>query len=115
MRTSPSTTELPLSRPYPKGKDKMSITNHHRLIAKILVSTAIGFGALIVAAAPASANTNAASPDPNPFSTLSCSCQKTAPAGGPASTAEIDRGIRNGLAAALPGLPAPAQPGQPRP
>jgi hypothetical protein len=94
----------------------MSITNHHRLIAKILVSTAIGFGALIIgAAAPASANTNSAGTDPNPFSTLSCSCQKAAPAGGPASTAEIDRGIRNGLSAALPGLPAPAQPGQPRP
>ena len=77
----------------------MSIANHHRLIAKILVSTAIGFGGLIVAAAPASANTNPAGTDPNPFSTLSCDCQETAPAGGPASSREINRGIRNGLSA----------------
>ena len=90
----------------------MSIANQPRLIAKILVSTAIGFGALIVAAAPASADTNTGGTNPNPFSGLSCSCQKTAPAGSPAAKADIDRGIREGLSAALPGLPAP---GQPRP
>ena len=88
----------------------MSIANRHRLIAKALVSAAIGFGALIVAAAPASADPGPAGTQPNPFGALSCSCQKTAPAGGPASTADIDRGVRNGLSAALPGLPAPAQP-----
>jgi hypothetical protein len=93
----------------------MSIANHRRMITKTLVSAAIAVGACVVAAAPASADPATAGTNPSPFSTLSCSCQKTAPAGGPASTAEIDRGIRNGLSAALPGLPAPAQPGQPRP
>jgi hypothetical protein len=78
----------------------MSITNHHRFIAKVLVSTAIGFGALIGAAAPANADATPAGTNPHAFSTLSCDCQKAGPAGGPASSGEINRGIRNGLSAA---------------
>jgi hypothetical protein len=88
----------------------MSIANNPRLIAKILVSTAIGFGALIGAAAPASADATPASTNPSPFSGLSCNCRETAPAGSPTATSDIHRGIREGLSAALPGLPAPAQP-----
>jgi hypothetical protein len=78
----------------------MSLANHHRFIAKVLVWTAIGFGALIGISAPASAETNAAGTNPHAFSTLSCDCQKAAPAGAPASSGEINRGIRNGLSAA---------------
>jgi hypothetical protein len=89
----------------------MSIANHHRFIAKVLVSTAIVFGALIGASAPASADPGPGRTDPHAFSTLSCGCQKTAaPVGGPAAKADIDQGIREGLSAAVPGLPAPAQP-----
>jgi hypothetical protein len=61
------------------------------MITKMLASVAIVLGSLVVGAAPASA-------DPNPFGSLTCSCQETTPAGGPALTAELDRGIRNGLA-----------------
>jgi hypothetical protein len=88
----------------------MSIANHHRFIAKVLVSTAVVFGALIGASAPASADPNTAGADPHAFSGLSCSCQKKVPVGDPAATAEIDRGIREGLSVAVPGLPAPPQP-----
>ena len=93
-----------------EGESTTLIANHHRLIAKILVSTAIGFGVCIGVAAPASADKSTAGADPNPFSGLHCSCQKRVPAGDPAATAEIDRGIREGLSVAAPGLPAPAQP-----
>jgi hypothetical protein len=77
----------------------MSIAIHHRFIAKVLVSTAVVFGALIGASAPASADPNTAGANPHASSTLSCDCQETAPAGGPASSREINRGIRNGLSA----------------
>ncbi len=84
-------------------------------IAKVLVSMAIAVSACAGVAAPASADANPAGPDPNPFGTLSCDCQKTAPPDSPAATNEIDRGIRSGLSAAAPGLPAPARPAQRRP
>ena len=70
----------------------MSIANRCRFIAKVLIGTAIVFGALIGASAPASADTNTAGTNPHAFSTLSCDCQKTAPAGGPASSGEIESG-----------------------
>jgi hypothetical protein len=92
----------------------MSIANHLRVTSKMLVSTAIALAACLGAAAPASANTTSASADPNPFSTLSCNCRQTAPGDGTAQRDEIHRGILNGLSAELPGLPRPAQPGQPR-
>ena len=84
-------------------------------ITKILVSAVIAVGVCISGAAPASADSNPASTAPNPFSTLSCNCRESAPAGGPALSQNIDRGIREGLSASVPGLPAPAQPGQTRP
>ncbi|OBH91711.1 hypothetical protein A5678_10565 [Mycobacterium sp. E2733] len=55
----------------------------------MLVSVAIVVGSGLVAAAPAGA-------DPSPFSTLSCSCPETAPAGSPARSDEITQGIRAG-------------------
>ena len=75
----------------------MSIANHHRFIAKVLVSTAVVFGALIGASAPASADPNTAGANPHAFSALSCDCQETAPADSPLLKDDIDRGIRNGL------------------
>jgi hypothetical protein len=90
-------------------------TQHRRVITKILVSAAIALGSSVGAAAPASADPNAiGGTDPNPFGGLSCSCQETAPPGSPALREEIQRGIRAGLSAWLPGLPPPTQPRQPQ-
>ncbi len=84
-------------------------------ITKALVSIAFAVSACAGVAPPASADANPAGPDPNPFSTLTCDCQKTASPDNPAVRNEIARGIRSGLLAAAPGLPAPAQPTQRRP
>ena len=81
----------------------MSITN-------ILVSAAIAVGAFVGVAAPASADPSAFGADPNPFSGFNCSCHETAPPNSPALSDEIHQGIRAGLSAWLPGLPAPTQP-----
>ena len=67
------------------------------MITKMLVSAAIVVGSLVVGAAPASADSNPS--DPNPFGSLTCSCQETAPTGGPALRQELDRGIAAGLVA----------------
>jgi hypothetical protein len=64
------------------------------MITKMLVSAAI-FGSLVAGAAPAGADPN--QPDPNPFGSLTCNCQQTTPAGGPAQSDELDRGIRAAL------------------
>ena len=92
-------------------------TEHHQVIRKILAGAAIALGLGLGAAAPAGADpspagtdTNPLSTDPNPFGTLGCSCRETAAAGSPAVNEEIDRGLREGLTASLPGLPPPAQP-----
>ncbi len=82
-------------------------------ITKILVSAVVAVGVCISGAAPASADSNPASTAPNPFSTLSCNCRESAPAGDP--TEGIHRGLRDGLSASVPGLLAPAQSGQTRP
>ena len=81
-------------------------TQHRRVITKILVSAAIALGSSVGAAAAASADPNAiGGTDPNPFGGLSCSCQETAPPGSPAQgEEEIERGMRAGLSAWLPGL-----------
>ena len=100
-----------------KGEAAMSTANpeqSRKVIAKILVTAAIAVGFGVVGAAPASADPNAAGIDPNPFGTLGCSCRDSAPAGSPQARDDIDRGIREGLTASLPGLPPPAQPSQPR-
>jgi hypothetical protein len=68
------------------------------MITKMLVSTAIVLASLVVGAAPASADPNQNDTNPNPFSSLTCSCQETTPAGGPALSAELDRGLQKALA-----------------
>jgi hypothetical protein len=94
----------------------MSTTNpHRRAITKILVGAAIAFGAGLAGAAPAAADPNSISTDPSPYGTFGCNCQETAPAHSPQLSEEINRGIREGLTVSIPGLPAPARPGQPLP
>ena len=88
---------------------------HRRVITKILVSAAIALGGGLVAAAPAAADPHAIDTSPNPFGVLGCNCRQTAPADSPQSRQGISRGIREGLTVSVPGLPAPAKPGQPRP
>lgn len=92
-------------------------TRHRRVIAKILVCVAIALGSSVGAAAPVSADPNAiGGTHPKLFGVLSCSCQETAPPGSPAQgEEEIERGIRVGLSAWLPGLPPRTQPRQPQP
>jgi hypothetical protein len=90
----------------------MSIANLRRVIARITVGTAIALAAFAGGAASASADTNSTGANPSPFSTLSCSCRETPPAG---RKEEIDRGIQSGASAWSPGLPPPAQPGQQAP
>lgn len=75
-------------------------------IMTMMVGAAIALGSAVVGAAPASAAPNTIGPNPSPYSTLSGGPRETAPAGSPALTAEIDRGLRDGLTARLPGLPA---------
>ena len=79
-------------------------------IKKILVSAAIAVGFLVGGAAQASADPNTFGADPNPFSGFSSSRHETAPADSPALSEEINRGLRKGHSAWLPGLPAPTQP-----
>lgn len=61
----------------------------NRATTRILAFLAIVTGLGLVGAAPAGADTS-------PFNTLSCSCPETAPAGSPARSDEIKRGIRQG-------------------
>jgi hypothetical protein len=89
----------------------MSTVNLRRVITKVLVSIAIAVGAVMEGAALASADTNSTGVDQNAFSTLSCGCRETTPAGSPARKEEIERGIQKGVSAWSPGAPAPAPPG----
>jgi len=66
------------------------------MITKMLVSAAI-LGSLVAGAAPVSADPSQSGTDPNPFRSLSCNCQETTPADGPALTGELNRGIWKGL------------------
>jgi hypothetical protein len=90
---------------------------YRRAITKTLVGVAIAFGCFVGGAATASADPDAFGKDPdayagepNPFGGFSCSCYETAPAGSPALSEEINRGLREGHSAWLPGLPAPNHP-----
>jgi len=87
----------------------MSIAN----LKRSLISAAIVLGSCVALAAPASATTGPVTTDPNPFGSLTSNSRETAPPGSPALKAEIDRGLWQGHSAWLPGLPAPAHPGQP--
>jgi hypothetical protein len=64
------------------------------MITKML-ATAVILGSLATGGAPASADPN--QNDPNPFRSLTCNCQQTTPAGAPAQSQELDRGIQAGL------------------
>jgi hypothetical protein len=88
---------------------------YHKVITKLLIGAAIAIGAGVVGAAPASAEPNVVGGEPNPYGTLGCNCRETAPPGSPDRMQEIDRGLWEGHTAVLPGLPGPAQPGQPLP
>jgi hypothetical protein len=91
----------------------MSTTNpYRRVITKMLVGAAVALGAGLAWAAPAAADPNAISTDPSPYGTLGCNCRETAPAHSPQLSEEINRGLREGLTASVPGLPAPARPAQ---
>ena len=90
-------------------------TRRHRpVFTKILVS-AIALCSYIGGAAAASADPNPVDTGPNPYGIFSCACQETAAPDSPALKAEIDRGLREGHSAWLPGLPAPTQPSPARP
>lgn len=69
----------------------MPIANDHA-VTKILAGAAIVLVSLVAGAPTAGA-------DPSPFGALSCSCERTAPAGSPALRAELNRGLRAGLSA----------------
>jgi hypothetical protein len=91
----------------------MSTTNpYRRVITKMLVGAAVALGAGLAWAAPAAPDPNAISTDPSPYGTLGCNCRETAPAHSPQLSEEINRGLREGLTASVPGLPAPARPAQ---
>ena len=84
----------------------MSIAN----LKRSLISAAIVLGSCVALAGPASATTGPDTTDPNPFGGLTSNSRETAPPGSPALKAEVDRGLREGHSAWLPGLPAPTQP-----
>jgi len=96
-----------------RKEDDMT-TQHHQVITKILVGAAVALGFYIGGAAPASADPNSIGPAPNPFGGLSCGCRETAPPSSPALRDEIERGLREGRSAWLPGLPPSTQPRQPQ-
>jgi hypothetical protein len=66
------------------------------MMTKYLVSAAIVLGS-VWGAAPASADPSPSDTQPNPFGSLTCSCQGTTPADGPALRAEVDRGLWKSL------------------
>ncbi len=76
-------------------------------ITKMLVGAVIVLGSGVVGAAPASAAPNPSGTHRNPFGSLTCSCQDAAAVGGMSLRGQIDRGMRDGIAA-----PAPTQPSQ---
>ncbi|WP_082977236.1 hypothetical protein [Mycobacterium sp. 852002-50816_SCH5313054-b] len=76
-------------------------------LAKMLGGFAVAAGCCVAATAPAHADPDAVGADPNPFGTLRCGCPETAPPGSAERRDEIARGIREGLAAWVPGLPPP--------
>jgi len=66
------------------------------IIRPVLVSIAIAVGSAVAVAAPASADANA-------FGGLGCHCRETAKPASPAQRDEMNRGIRDGLAATSSG------------
>ena len=86
-------------------------THRHQFITKMLFGAAIAVSSAFIA--PATSSADPVDTVTNPFGGLRCSCPATALADGPALKAAIDRGLREGHSAWLPGLTAPARPGRP--
>jgi hypothetical protein len=94
-------TDAPISS---RGSDDMT-TRGYGLIIRIFAGGAVAVGCCAGAAPPAGA-------DPDPYGGLHCSCRGPTSIGSAETTREIERGLREGLSAIVPGLPVPA--GQPR-
>ncbi len=76
-------------------------------LAKTLAGFAIAAGCCVAGAAAAHADPDAVGADSNPYGTLRCGCPETSSADDAEGRNEITRGIREGLAARVPGLPPP--------
>ncbi len=76
-------------------------------LAKMLGGLAIATGCCVAGSAAAQADPDAVGADPNPYGALRCGCPETSSADGAEGRNEITRGIREGLAAWVPGLPPP--------
>jgi hypothetical protein len=93
-------------------KEHDMTTQHHQVIAKILIGAAVALGSYIGGAPPVGADSNPIGSAPNPFGGLSCSCPETAPPGSPALREGIEQGIREGRTAWLLRLSPLTQPRQ---
>ncbi len=82
---------------------------HRMSLAKMLGGFAIAAGCCVAGVAPAHADPDAEAAGPNPFGTLRCGCPQTESPVSAERRNEIDRGIREGLSARVPGLPPPRQ------
>ena len=80
---------------------------YRHLVTRLPLGIAIALGCCVGSAPPTDADPDSAGTDPNPFGTLSSSRRETSPPGSAERREEIDRGIREGLSAWVPGLPAP--------
>jgi hypothetical protein len=87
---------VPVARPQPQGHRDFHDKEHEMIIRPVLVSIAIAVGSAVAVAAPASADANA-------FGGLGCHCRETAKPASPAQRDEMNRGIRDGLAATSSG------------
>ena len=85
-------------------------TQYHQVMTKILIVVAVALGSYVGGAAPVGADPNPIGSAQNPFGGLSCSCRETALS--PAQREGIERGIREGRTAWLPGLSPSTQPRQ---
>jgi len=74
-------------------------------ITKTLVSAAIAVGCCVASSAPAGADPDEGQVGSDPFASLWCDCRETSPTGSAAQRDEFRRGLREGLATALSGLP----------
>lgn len=77
------------------------MTTRHQAFPRMLITAAVAVG-LGVGAAP---NATSDDQDLTPFSKLSCTCPPATPADSTDLPARIHRGMREGFAAELPGLP----------
>jgi hypothetical protein len=71
----------------------MMLPNPRPLLTNLLVGAAVVVGSSVAAATPAGADPNPSGTQPNPFAGLTCNCQQATRTGGPATIAELNRGI----------------------